>query len=251
MAWNDSMTLTGKHIVITRAAHQQAEFAALLIAEGAQSLPYPALEIVPTEPGAWQTGGSFDWIIFTSANAAQAAAGRLPVTAGTRIAAVGAATADAVRRYLGVSADVTPPNAAVVHLLDALPVNAGERVLLPQSDSAPPELARRLGERGVVVTTVTTYRVITGSGGVTLPTLIARRAVDAITFTSGSTVNHCLIRYTNEGGKVHDLEDVPLACFGRSARTALKAAGLSPAITAETNSLAALVTALKDYFHAE
>ncbi|MBE2272030.1 MAG: uroporphyrinogen-III synthase [Anaerolinea sp.] len=247
------MTLNGKRIVITRAAHQSADFAALLIAEGALPLAYPAIQIVPPADirpldialAVTQAGG-FDWIVFTSVNAVQAIAARISrIPAETRIAVIGATTAKAVKTHLGLTPEVMPEDG---HLLDALSLGDDDRVLLPQSEIAPLALEQGLRERGIDVTAVSAYTVITGSGGVDLP---AQKRVDAITFTSGSTVEHFLKRYLNEGGSFPDLERVPLACFGRSARTALKAAGLSPAISAETNALTALVTALKDYFHAE
>ncbi|MBC8097893.1 MAG: uroporphyrinogen-III synthase [Armatimonadetes bacterium] len=255
------MTLAGKRIVITRATHQYAELADLLVQAHAQPLAYPAIQIAPVpDTSALDAAltaaqqGSFDWVVFTSVNAVQAAAARLqslglPKALPVQIGAVGAATAAAVTAHLGVSAHYIPQQVDAAHLLATLPIRAGSRVLLPQSALASADVARQLSESGAEVVVVTAYTVIVGQGGVHLPALVAQHSIDAITFTSGSTVEYCLARYTSEGGSLSDLRAVPLACFGKSAEIALSAAGLSPVITTHTHTLTAFITDLTDYFH--
>jgi uroporphyrinogen-III synthase len=77
----DGSALLGKRIVITRAAHQAGDFAALLECRGAIPLLYPCLSIAPVEDTAlldqalnrWAIGG-YDWVVFTSVNAVEIAA---------------------------------------------------------------------------------------------------------------------------------------------------------------------------------
>jgi uroporphyrinogen III methyltransferase/synthase len=63
-----------------------------------------------------------------------------------------------------------------------------------------------------------------GQGGVDLPKLLADGQVDAITFTSSSTVTNCLRRLQNEGGDRAHLANVICACIGpKTAKTAAEA----------------------------
>lgn len=256
------MTLQGKQIVITRAAHQAAELAALLTTEGAQPILYPAIRIAPPADltvfdAALRTlsDGGFDWIVLTSANAVQAMAERLQalrLSIPDRLcaAAVGAATAAALRDHLKIAASLIPAQYDSAHLLEVLPVEPTTRVLLPQSEIAPPGLADALHARGAQVTTLPAYRVLTGVGGADLPALVNSGAVDAITFTSASTVNHFFRRFMDEGGTRADLAPIPLVSFSGSAAHALTAAGFPPRIAVEAHTLPHLIQALKELFHA-
>lgn len=256
------MTLVGKQIVITRAAHQYAELSDLLVQEQAHPVAYPAIEIAPPPDITildaaltTATQGAFDWIAFTSANAVQAVAARLhalslPRPMPVMIAAVGAATAQAVTDCLGTHAQIIPSHYSTDHLQAALPVTSGTRILLPQSAIAPSDFAVSLRARGAEVVIAPAYTVIPGQGGVHLPSWVAQGRVDALTFTSASTVNEFCRRYAHEGGTVSDLAGLPIACFSGSAEKALHTSGLAVTARAQTHTLAALVAALKDYFHA-
>ncbi len=257
------MTLVGKHIVITRAAHQYAELSDLLLQEQAHPVAYPAIEIAPPQDisildSALTTAllGEFDWIVFTSANAVQAVAARLqalrlPLHSTIQIAAVGAATAQAVTDCLSTRAQIIPSHYSADHLQKALPITSGTHVLLPQSAIAPTDFADSLRARGAEVVIAPAYTIIPGQGGVHLPSWVAQGRINALTFTSGSTVNEFCVRYAHDGGTVSDLAALPIACFSGSAEKALQTSCLSLAARAHTHSLAALVAALKDYFYAQ
>ena len=69
----DEKPLTGRKILITRARDQAAVFASSLRDLGAEVIELPTIEIVP--PASWKgldraidQMGSYDWLIFTSAN---------------------------------------------------------------------------------------------------------------------------------------------------------------------------------------
>jgi uroporphyrinogen-III synthase len=199
--------LAGKRIVNTRAIHQAGELDELLRAHEAVPLSYPCIAIEPVADSpeldsalADLCAGEFDWLALTSANAVHVLAertGRLPsspTSARLRTAVVGPGTAEAARRELGVRADVMPASYRAVELAAAMAVQPGERVLIPQSEIASPDLAEALRAKGAVVTTVTAYRTVTGSGGVDLPALLARGEVDAVVFASSSAVEGFVAR---------------------------------------------------------
>ena len=78
--------LQGRTVVVTRARSQAAELADLLEARGATVLEFPTIRIDPVEDWgpvdrAVRDMASYDWIVFTSANAVRAFFGRLDALA--------------------------------------------------------------------------------------------------------------------------------------------------------------------------
>lgn len=254
-------SLQGKSVVVTRAEDQAAELNDLLRERGAIPLSYPCIAIAPPQDTgpldaalAAAAADGFDWLVLTSANAAVILAARLKALglAGLRlsIAAIGPATAEAVQRLLGVRVSLVPDEAVAEALADKLApqLGAGCRLLLAQADIARPVLARRLAEAGITVTAVDAYRTVVGSGGVDLPALLARRAVDAVTFTSSSTVRNFLQRLEPEGGARTGLTGVCIACIGPVTAGTAIGLGLSACVVAMEHTVPGLVAALETYF---
>jgi uroporphyrinogen-III synthase len=137
-------------------------------------------------------GGAFAWVVFTSASgvrawfrAAEAMGGDARPQA--RIAVVGTGTAEALREG-GVEPDLIPPTFTTAALGEAFPEGSG-RVLLPRADLATGELELSLVAKGWTPLQVDAYRIELEEG---LPehvvTALAEGRVDAVTFTSESTV---------------------------------------------------------------
>jgi uroporphyrinogen-III synthase len=267
--------LAGKRIVVTQAKHQAPELGALLTACGAIPLFYPCIAIEPPADTtdldaalAAAAAGYYDWLVITSANTVLVLADRLQqmglacdALAVVRVAAIGAPSAEMVARQFGRRADLIPEDSKAEGLAQVLKAVAerGQRMLVPQADIARPVLVQVLTEAGLDVTPVVAYRTTMGSGGVNLAALLAARQdrgdgsdgsglVDAITFTSPSTVRNVFARLAKEGGDSSHLKGVVLACIGPITADALNAAGLPPAIVATNQSLEGLVEALNDYF---
>lgn len=256
-----SSGLTDRRVVNTRATHQAEPLNRLLRAQGALPLQYPCIAISPpveSNPldSALQdlAGDEFDWLVLTSTNSAIALAQRLAALgltlAGTsfRCAAVGPATAEAARQQLGLASVALPEQFIAESLADTLAMEEGERVLLPQSAIARPTLARLLADRGLDVTVVEAYRTTCGSGGDEIPRLLRERQVNAITFTSSSTVGCFLERLAAEAGNPDSLQNVTIGCIGpKTAETAV-ACGLHVSVLPAQNTLGALVNALAHHF---
>ncbi len=248
-------------IVITRAAHQADELKTLLEVAGFRTLLYPAIAIQPPADAraldeALRQARSYDWLIFTSANGVEAVARRLDALnlgpdalQGPSIAAVGPATARAVERRLGLDVDLIPPKAVGESLLAALPIPAGQRVLLPRAAKARDVLPDGLRARGVPVDVVTAYETALGRGGDDLPAALRSGQVDAITFTSPSTVRNTLIRLEREASLgVDALAGVAIACIGPVTADAAQQAGLHVDVIPEEYTAAGLVRALAARF---
>ena len=125
----------------------------------------------------------YDWIVFTSANGAEAVHRLAANLDGARVAAVGPATAAAVRR-LGVEPSFVPERFAGEEIVAGLEPLGGARILLPQADLADPGLAQELRRRGASVDAIPAYRTVEVER--TAHELAELRAADVIVLASGS-----------------------------------------------------------------
>jgi uroporphyrinogen III methyltransferase / synthase len=204
--WFETMPLFGRRIVITRASHDASDFAARIRALGGEAIEFPTIESAP--PSSYEILdraiaeiGSFDWIIFSSANGVDHFVDRIRTTGhdlrsmkNAAIAAIGPITAERVRRFaLTVAAMPVEYRAeAVVEAIGA-PRIADARILLPRAEVARevlPEMLRQRNAREVVV--APTYRtMIPASAEVErMRQLVTDGLIDLVTFTSSSTVTN-------------------------------------------------------------
>jgi uroporphyrinogen III methyltransferase/synthase len=122
------------------------------------------------------------------------------------------------------------------------------RVLLLQAEKARPLLREKLAEAGATITALATYRTVQGEGGVHLSTLLKQQQVDAITFTSASTVENCIRRLQAEGADLALLTHVCLACIGPVTAQAMQAVGLVVGVMPTEHTIEGLVEELETYF---
>jgi uroporphyrinogen III methyltransferase/synthase len=119
-------------VLVTRAEEQAGPLAERLEALECEVLLCPLIRIEPLgdEP---VDVGAYDWVVVTSPNGAAELAGRL-VSRPRRLAAVGPATAEALRAH-GLEPDLVPSVSSQEGLLAELPRPAG-RVLLAAAEGA-------------------------------------------------------------------------------------------------------------------
>lgn len=249
--------LAGKRIAITRSPEQAAELASALEAKGAQVITLASINIRPVDDttaldAAIQTLGDYDWIVLTSANGVRAVGERMRVLGITwesrrraRIAVIGPATARALEAT-GASPDLIPEQFIAEGILDELANVAGQRILLLRADIARKTLADELRLRGAEVDEVTAYRTdLLPIDRDAVESVFARNRVDAVTFTSPSTV-HGLVRSLADAGldPAHALGATALCAIGPITASSLRDHGLEPAIIAEEYTMAGLVDAL-------
>lgn len=256
LAWVERKPLFGKTVVVTRARHQASALSSALEERGAQVLEFPAIETVPpTDPrplGEAVAGiEAYQWVVFTSANGvdaffAEAASLRLDARclARAEVAAIGSGTQAALARHGIVQVHVAREFCAegLVELL-AGKVGARDRVLIARAEDARDVLPRELAKLGATVNDVAAYRTrAVAQGADALADALRAGEVDAVTFTSSSTVTNLLACL--DGPAL--LEGVDLYSIGPVTTETLREAGLEPRAQAAEYTIAGLVAALVD-----
>ena len=160
-----SAPLDGKRILLTRAKRDDAIACALRLA-GAQVDVLALTVSTPLESAQLDEArdrladGAYAWVVFSSWRAARAVVSALPRarSRGTRIAAVGEATARWISDHAGVSVDMTGKGSAAA-LLECFPAPSADArpVLIPRSALAPDTLPDGLRALGWSVEAVDAY----------------------------------------------------------------------------------------------
>jgi uroporphyrinogen III methyltransferase / synthase len=200
LGWFEHRPLFGRTVVVTRAREQASGLRARLETLGARVLELPTIlvEAVPVELPSLT---DYAWLVLTSTNGVDAFfdAGLAPAgldaraLAGVRVAAIGPATAAALASR-GVNADLVPDRFVAEALLDAFPPPASKsaRVLIARAEQARDVLGDGLTGRGYHVDVLTLYRTVPAQPDPAALERVRSGTVDAITFTSSSTVaNFC------------------------------------------------------------
>lgn len=247
--------LSGQHVLVTRPAGQAGSFRTLLEAAGATVTAAPTIRLIaPSDPSALERAvarlSEYDWIACTSVNAVRhlaEASRRLesklePV--GTRFAAVGPATADALRT-LGVTECFVPPiyrgEALANEIVTAIrPERRPEaRVLLVQAEGARPVLREGLVAAGVRVDVAPAYAVDVNRGvRDTLREFIELGRGDWLTFTASSAARAFVqLVGAQTGGAL-------VAAISPVTASTLSGLGLPVHVVAATHSMPGLVDAL-------
>lgn len=260
-----------KRVLVTRTRRQASELARLIEALGATPILIPTIEIVPPETYAPLDEAlaqlkSFDWLLFTSANAVDVFHQRRQLlgeqnpdaprpdshtwaSTAPKIAVIGPATARAVQG-IGLPVDLVPPRYVAESLAEALtPEAAGKRFLLVRAAEARDVLPETLTAAGAQVTIADAYRTqIPPSSIAELQQLFAQPDAlpDAITFTSASTARNLVALL--EAASVTLPASIALISIGPITSQALRDLGLGPAAEATEPTLPALVEAIEDHW---
>jgi uroporphyrinogen-III synthase len=115
---------------------------------------------------------------------------------------------------------------------------AGMSVLLPQANLARPALADLLRGAGAVVEACTAYETVRPEGEMALT-----GPVDAITFTSSSSVQHFVEMFAPDA-----IGAARVACIGPVTADTARALGLPVHIVAEPHTVEGLIAALCESF---
>lgn len=260
LRWFDNRPLFGRRILVTRTAEQTGSFAALLEAQGAEAVACPLIEIVP--PPSWDELDAeiarladVDLLILTSANAVDAFFVRLQVAGldlralhGITVVAVGPKTAAAIEAR-GLRPDLIPADyraEGVVELLRSRGV-VGQRVLYPHAELARDLIPKALAAAGATVAAPLAYRTVPPVGGAErLREILAAGDIDAITFTSSSTVENFIAMAGPNAAEL--LQAVTVVSIGPLTTKTAERHGLTVAVEPAAATLEALVEAMIDYF---
>ena len=200
LTWFESRPLFGRTIVITRAREQASALRARLVGLGAAVMELPSIALEPVDI-ALPDLTRYGWLVLTSANGVAALFDRALAAAGLdrgpspacRSPRSGRAPPTRSRRR-GIRADLVPPRFVAESLLDAFPdpVTPGEPVLLARAEQARDVLPEGLAAKGFEVDVLPVYRTVRAEPAADELERVRSGAVDAITFTSSSTVaNFC------------------------------------------------------------
>jgi uroporphyrinogen-III synthase len=187
--------LDGRTVLVTRPREQAAELARALERRGATAIVAPAIEIVPVRSAALSGAlvdlaeGRFAWVTLTSPRTVEELSTRMrPRDLRARVAAIGEGTGEGFRRWARRDPDLVPRTFTTAALARAFPRGTGG-VLCLRADVAPEGLEDALAAKGWTPTRVDAYRTRTPRS---LPAearaALRRGEVDAVTFTSASTV---------------------------------------------------------------
>lgn len=250
-----SFRLDGRRVVVTRAHGADDALPARLRDLGAEVLHFPAIAIGPpasTEEldQALRNLRSFAWVVFASANAVDWTFERMAALdiaaeamVAPRLAAVGPATAEALRRRVR-KPDLVPADARGEALAAALaPEVAGVRVLVPRAEEGRPELTDGLARAGAEVVAPVAYRTLPADPAALRPLgdLLEQGRVDAVVFASPSAVRSVAEAL---GDRAPLLSRTAVAVIGPTTAEAARRAGWPVAVRPSYPGASALAEAI-------
>ena len=206
-----ALPLAGLGVVITRPRTAADSLAAALAAAGARPFVFPALAIEPpSDPAALGAAlehlPACDLAIFVSANAVEhgldAARRRGPWPTPVRVAAVGEATAQALRNsgFGEVISPVGRHDSETLLALDPLKTVGGRKILIFRGEGGRELIRETLVSRGASVTYVECYRRVRPPGDAApLLAAWARGQVHAVSVLSAETLENFTTMIGAEG----------------------------------------------------
>jgi len=254
-------------ILITRPRSQADSFADALTNAGFEPVFFPVIEIQPFEENvaldrAIEKLNCYDWIVFTSVNGVDAFFTHVEFAtesqshgekidslflrdsvARIRVAAIGPKTAQSLESR-GVTLDFVPEEYVAEAILPGLGDLRGRWVLLPRAEIARKALPEAIVAAGGVAHEIAVYQTLPAKPD---PEGLAalKSGVDAVTFTSPSTVENFVEIIRREGLNPLQLPGDPLiACIGPITQKAAQEAGFSDTVVAEEYTTEGIVTLL-------
>jgi uroporphyrinogen III methyltransferase / synthase len=256
LAWFEQRPLFGKRVLVTRPRHQAADMLRRLEELGAVSLLLPTVEI--REPADWgpvdraiQDLASFGWLVFTSANGVHAFLRRLRhlgrdlrALGGVRLAAIGPATAEALRCY-HLEPDLIPGAFRSEDLAAALKERAaGQRVLLARADRGRDLLRQELAAVATVEQVAVYSQVDAVEASPEVLAQIQRGEIDYVTLTSSNIARALVQRLDAEARRRIESGAVRLVSISPVTSAAVREMGLPVAAEAAEYTTAGVIAAL-------
>lgn len=265
LRWFDARPLFGRRVLVTRPREQAAELVDRLTSLGAEAIASPLIRVTP--PDDWEplrsaaaAADTYDWIVFTSANAVASFMKALLESEhdarklrGPRLCAVGRGTADKLAQYC-IRADVVPDEfraeAAVAAIAACGPVK-GLRVLLPRADIGREVIGNQLRQAGALVTEVIAYHTrledTPREGEPDVYGLLLNGDIDVVTFASPSSVRS-FAKIHGADAAADLLKNTVVAAIGPVTGDAARELELPVTVQATTHTIPALVDAIVAYY---
>jgi uroporphyrinogen III methyltransferase/synthase len=256
LAWLEQRPLFGKRILVTRPRQQAAGLAHRLEQLGAVVHVLPAVEIAPLADwspvdDALASLSRYQWLVFTSGNGVHAFLNRLRATGrdlralgALRLAAIGPATADALRSF-HLEPDLVPSEFRSESLAAALRDKVtGQRVLLARADRGRDILRQELSQVAEVDQVAVYSQVDALEPDTDAFNRLRRGEIDFITVTS-SNIARALARALDDSCRERILAgDVKLVSISSVTSADIRQAGLPVAAEAVVATTAGVIDAL-------
>jgi uroporphyrinogen III methyltransferase / synthase len=187
-------TLTGKKIIVTRAQDQVNDFCDIITKKGGIPILMPGIRTTPFYDNpelikVYNNINEYDWLIFTSSNAAKyffKKAGELGITnIDLKIAAVGASTERYIEK-LGYDVHVMPDEYLAENIKNHLGKIKNKKILIPHANIAGKALIKSLREAGALVKGIILYHTEKIKLSEEQKQIIHNNNIDYITFASSS-----------------------------------------------------------------
>lgn len=255
--------LFGRRIVVTRAPEQARELASQLTALGGTVVLLPAISFAePADSAPLDAAiaslSSFDWILFTSANAARYFGRRCKTRgvdpkaaqSGARslfVAVVGPATAEAAAAEGFLVGHMAEEFQGISLARELAADLTRKKVLIPHGDLATEDLTVALRFAGADVTEVTAYRTLeVDSAAPEALEALRKGEVDLVSFFSASA-----FRSVSKRVGVDVLGRIAIAAIGPVTADAIRDAGLKVAVESKVPTAKAFIAALLQHFSEE
>lgn len=217
---------------------------------------FPTIEIVPAADmtnidRAIDALAEFQWLVFTSVNGVAVFADRCEERTGSatmlgraRIAAIGPATAGELTRR-GATPEFVPDEFIAERIPEGMGDVRGLSILMPRAARARRALTKELERRGAIVFDLPVYDTRAPAvDGAALDEI--RNGVDAVTFTSSSTVEHFAELTGTQCTPL--LERSTVACIGPITAGTAERLGIRVDVVAQEYTTMGLLESLGQHF---
>ena len=259
LAFFEKRELLGKRLVVTRSRTQASSLVGRLAELGADVIELPTIAIC--EPDDYEALDAalahladYDWIVFTSVNGVDAFFARLDgdarALAGSRVAAIGPATAERLKGY-GIVADALPSEyrgEAVFEAMASVCALDGARVLIARAQEAREALPHMLQEAGAQVDVAAAYKTVVPANvdAADLAARLRSGEIDGVTFTSSSTARNLVALL---GDDASALRDTTLYSIGPITTSTLREMGFERIVEACEYTIPGLISAILEDTH--
>ncbi|WP_147822307.1 uroporphyrinogen-III C-methyltransferase [Salidesulfovibrio onnuriiensis] len=256
LAWFEKKPMLGKGVVVTRAREQASGLVDVLRGHGACVYEFPTISVehlddyAEVETSILQLA-RYDWLVFTSVNGVKFFWEQLQeigldsrILAGLEVAAIGPATADALRER-GINPDFVPEKYVAEHVVEGLLARGiqGKSVLVPRAKVAREVLPDELKKAGCEVQILPVYETrLAGSDVDEVRAALDAGKIEYVTFTSSSTVHNFFELMPAEEFKKY--EGVKIASIGPVTTKTVHEYGFTVAVKPEEYTIPGLVEEL-------
>jgi uroporphyrinogen-III synthase len=197
--------LTDLTVLVTRPAAQCAVLCEEIVRHGGSAIPFPAVEIEPVAIQTTVASGDYELIVFVSVNAVEHGARQVSKGERTRVAAIGRATAAALKA-VELPAEIVPEagfNSEALLEHPELQLTPGARVLIVRGEGGRELLKETFVAHGMSVETREVYRrvrpQVDAARLAEVETRWAEDGIDVVTATSIETLQNLQAMLSERG----------------------------------------------------